>query len=48
VSVCVGAQTAREAQRNVALLRTPVPAALWSELKATGLVRSDAPTPQPA
>jgi len=47
--VCVipGTQSATETEQNVALLRQPVPPALWDELKQRGLLRSNAPTPVP-
>jgi D-threo-aldose 1-dehydrogenase len=45
VSVCVGARSAGQVQRNVHLYRTAPPADLWSELKALRLVREDAPVP---
>jgi D-threo-aldose 1-dehydrogenase len=45
VSVCVGARSAKQIDRNVALYRDTIPAALWAELKAEGLLREDAPTP---
>jgi D-threo-aldose 1-dehydrogenase len=32
-------------QRNVAALSTPVPAALWADLKAERLLPTSAPTP---
>jgi D-threo-aldose 1-dehydrogenase len=44
-SVCVGARSAAQMERNAALYREPVPAELWSELKSEGLLRADAPTP---
>jgi hypothetical protein len=44
-SVCLGARSAKQVQRNVALFGEPIPADLWSELKATGLLRVDAPVP---
>ena len=31
---------------NVQRLQTPIPAALWTELKSEGLLRADAPTPE--
>ena len=34
-----------EAERNVATMRTEIPAALWAELKAEGLLHPDAPVP---
>jgi D-threo-aldose 1-dehydrogenase len=45
VSVIAGAQTPDEVARNVASLAEAAPPALWAELKATGLLRADAPTP---
>lgn len=45
VSVCLGARSAKQVQRNVALYGAPIPADLWSELKTTGLLRADAPVP---
>ena len=45
VSVCLGARSAEQVQRNVALYGEPIPAGLWSELKASGLLRADAPVP---
>jgi D-threo-aldose 1-dehydrogenase len=43
-SVVLGGVTPDEVARNLAGWNTPVPAALWQELKAEGLIRSDAPT----
>jgi D-threo-aldose 1-dehydrogenase len=48
VSVIPGGQTPDEAARNVALFGEPVPPALWAELKASGLMSLDAPTPEAA
>jgi D-threo-aldose 1-dehydrogenase len=45
VSVCLGARSAKQVQKNIALYCEPVPAALWSELKGAGLLRADAPVP---
>ena len=45
-SIVPGAASAAEVERNVALMDTPVPAALWAELKAEGLLAVAAPTPQ--
>ena len=45
VSVCLGARSAEQVQRNVARYGEPIPAGLWSELKASGLLRPDAPVP---
>jgi D-threo-aldose 1-dehydrogenase len=44
-SVCIGARSADQMRRNAALYRQGVPAALWSDLKAEGLLRADAPEP---
>jgi D-threo-aldose 1-dehydrogenase len=43
-SVVLGGVTPDEVARNLAGWNTPVPADLWQELKAEGLIRSDAPT----
>ena len=45
VSVCIGARSAEQVARNEALYREPIASGLWSELKARGLLRSDAPVP---
>jgi D-threo-aldose 1-dehydrogenase len=44
-SVIPGARSAAEVAANLATFETPVPAALWAELKQVGLLRADAPTP---
>ena len=44
-SVVLGAVTPAEVERNLAGYATPVPAALWAELKGEGLLRADAPVP---
>jgi D-threo-aldose 1-dehydrogenase len=44
-SVCIGARTAAQVQRNVALHAEVIAPDLWSELKAEGLLRDDAPVP---
>src|SRR3954447_3024271 len=44
-TVCLGARSAAQVQRNAALFDQSVPAAAWSELVAEGLLRADAPTP---
>ncbi len=41
----LGGVTPEEVARNVAALTTSVPAALWSDLVAQGLLRADAPLP---
>jgi D-threo-aldose 1-dehydrogenase len=43
VSVIPGAVHAQEVVRNLRTLRARVPRALWTDLKAAGLVREDAP-----
>ena len=43
VSVIPGAQGVAEVTSNLAAERAEVPAALWAELKAEGLLRADAP-----
>ena len=45
VSVCVGAASPRHVERNAGLLDDGVPAPLWDELRAEGLLREDAPVP---
>jgi D-threo-aldose 1-dehydrogenase len=47
-TVIPGAVAAREVRENVEHFRRPIPVALWEELKASGLLRPDAPTPGPA
>ena len=44
-AVIPGARAPSEIEQNLGLLRVPVPAALWRDLKTAGLVRPDAPTP---
>lgn len=44
-SVVVGSRSAVEATENAAMFAMPIPADLWAELKADGLLREDAPTP---
>ena len=44
-SIIPGAITPGEALQNAEALRETVPASLWDELKAGGLLRSDAPCP---
>jgi D-threo-aldose 1-dehydrogenase len=45
VSVIPGGQRPEEVRRNAANLQVSIPAALWSDLKAEGLLRADAPVP---
>jgi D-threo-aldose 1-dehydrogenase len=44
-SVCIGARSAAQMSRNAALYAEAIPPDLWSELKAEGLLRDDAPVP---
>jgi D-threo-aldose 1-dehydrogenase len=46
VSVIPGGQTVGQMQQNLAVLDAPIPAALWQELKAEGLLHPRAPVPQ--
>jgi D-threo-aldose 1-dehydrogenase len=45
VSVCVGAHSPEQAERNAALRQAHLPPVLWTQLKAAGLLRPDAPVP---
>jgi D-threo-aldose 1-dehydrogenase len=45
VSVIPGPVTVKEVRVNLASMRRDIPEALWAELKAERLIRSDAPTP---
>lgn len=44
VSVIPGGQGVAEMESNIAAAATAIPGALWSDLKAQGLLRQDAPT----
>jgi D-threo-aldose 1-dehydrogenase len=44
VSVIPGGQSAAEVESNRAVLQKDIPADLWQDLKAEGLLRADAPT----
>jgi D-threo-aldose 1-dehydrogenase len=44
-SACVGASSPEQVDRNVRLLQAGVPAGVWAELKANGVLRADAPVP---
>lgn len=46
-AIIPGAIGADQVKRNVASLLTAIPAALWEALKAEGLLRADAPVPNP-
>jgi D-threo-aldose 1-dehydrogenase len=43
-----GPQTAAQLDQNVSWLATPVPAELWAELRAGGLIPPHVPTPAAA
>jgi D-threo-aldose 1-dehydrogenase len=45
VAVIPGPNTVAQARANVEWMRTPIPAALWADLKADGLLHPAAPTP---
>lgn len=40
-----GTRNVAQMEQNIALVGHPIPAAFWQELKAQGLIRQDAPTP---
>ena len=44
-SVLTGPGTLEELDQNLTMLRVPIPAELWHDLKAEGLIHRDAPTP---
>jgi D-threo-aldose 1-dehydrogenase len=46
VSACIGARNEKQQTRNAELFESTVPGDLWDDLRATNLIRSDAPTPQ--
>ncbi len=45
VSVIAGVRSIEHLDEYAALYRAPIPAALWDELRADGLIPTDAPTP---
>ncbi|MCO5090186.1 aldo/keto reductase [Bosea sp. (in: a-proteobacteria)] len=45
-TIVLGAVTPQEVRRNLDLVARPVPAALWRELKAQGLIAAEAPVPE--
>jgi D-threo-aldose 1-dehydrogenase len=47
-TVIPGASNPDEVRQNIRIFETPIPAALWADLKAQGLIHSDAPVPQEA
>ncbi len=44
-SVAIGCRSASEVRANIEHFHAPIPAALWSDLRAAGLLHQDAPTP---
>jgi len=44
-TVIPGSRSRAEAEQNATWATTPIPVALWSDLKAEGLLRADAPVP---
>lgn len=44
-AVLLGCRSVAELEENLALLKHPVPAALWAELKAEGLLGAEVPVP---
>lgn len=46
-SVIVGARTPDEVDDNLAMIQLDLPSELWTALKEEGLVRENAPTPEP-
>ena len=44
-AVIPGVVSADQVDDNLAMIRTQIPADLWAELKAEGLMRAEAPTP---
>ena len=46
VAVVPGARSAEEVDENTRMMRHPVPAQLWEELRHEQLIPRDAPTPK--
>jgi D-threo-aldose 1-dehydrogenase len=44
-TVCLGARSAAQVERNAALFAAEIPSSVWDGLKGEGLLRADAPTP---
>jgi D-threo-aldose 1-dehydrogenase len=40
-----GTRTVQQMEQNIAWVSHPIPAAFWQDLKLSGLLRQDAPTP---
>ncbi len=45
-TVCTGARSAEQVQRNARLFAVPIPDALWADLILADLLRADTPTPE--
>ena len=45
-TVCTGARSADQVERNALLFEVPIPNALWSALAAAGMLKAGTPTPQ--
>jgi D-threo-aldose 1-dehydrogenase len=41
-----GTRTVAQMEQNIAWVSHPIPPALWQDLKGSGLLREDAPTPR--
>jgi D-threo-aldose 1-dehydrogenase len=48
VSICIGARSPGQVERNAALRQAQPPSGLWTQMKAEGLLRADAPVPATA
>ncbi len=44
-AIIPGPRSVEEFETNASLMRTPIPASLWQDLRAEGLIRQDAPVP---
>jgi D-threo-aldose 1-dehydrogenase len=44
-TVCIGMEETEQIDDNIALMRQPISAALWQELKDEKLLRAEAPVP---
>ena len=47
ITIIPGGRTAGEVRQGVEMMTAPIPDGLWSDLRAEGLLRADAPTPGP-
>ena len=44
-ALVIGAESAQQLAGSIEALQTPIPAAFWSDLRETGIIAADAPTP---